>query len=44
MKEEIKKEILRLQEILEKEGWLDERWESELWGRIDSLEWVLEKL
>jgi hypothetical protein len=40
----IKKEIERLKEVLEKEAWVDERWESEVMGRIESLEWVSEKI
>jgi protoporphyrinogen oxidase len=40
----IKKEIERLKEVSEKEAWVDERWESEVMGRIESLEWVSEKI
>ena len=40
----IKQEIQRLQEILEKNAWIDERWENEMEGRIDSLHWVLEQM
>lgn len=40
--EDIKKEIERLE--IEKDLCLDERWESEIIGRIESLYWVLEKI
>jgi uncharacterized coiled-coil DUF342 family protein len=40
----IENEIKRLETILEKEAWIDERWENEISGRITSLEWVLDQM
>lgn len=40
--EDIKKEIERLE--IEEDSCLDERWEFEIIGRIESLYWVLEKI
>ena len=37
----IENEIKRLELKVEKEAWIDERWENEIYGRITSLEWVL---
>jgi uncharacterized coiled-coil DUF342 family protein len=40
----IENEIKRLETILEKEAWIDERWENQISGRITSLEWVLDQM
>jgi len=40
----IENEIKRLELKVEKEAWIDERWENEIYGRITSLEWVLQEM
>ena len=40
----IQKEIKRLEAVLEKQSWIDERWQNEISGRITSLEWVLDEM